>query len=161
MSSISYSGTDTQTTFKARILVPYAFVRIFLYEINVYREPTTVLSEELIRCDFDKNPGWPINFDKVDSVCNHWMVEGGTLYEYTGTPDKTTGNAPWSWTWRAEVPFVQSGYDYTWTVPIGTSKVDPSKFMIQVQGYGPKANAYHKCPFIDGRDKNDISEYCI
>lgn len=161
VSSISYSGTDTQTTFKARILVPYAFVRIFLYEINVYRKPTTVLSEELIRCDFDKNPGWPINFDTVDSVCNHWMVEGGTLYEYTGTPDKTTGNAPWSWTWRAEVPFVQSGYDYTWTVPIGTSKVDPSKFMIQVQGYGPKANVYHKCPFFDGRDKNDISEYCI
>jgi hypothetical protein len=161
VSSISHSGTATETTFKARILVPYAFVRIFMYERHVYVEPTTVISEEVIRCDFDKNPGWPINFDKTDSVCNHWMVEGGTLYEYTGTLDEATGNAPWSWTWRAEVPFVQVGYDYTWTVPIGTAQVDPSKFMIQVQGYGPKANVYNKCPFFDGRDKNGISEYCV
>jgi hypothetical protein len=77
-------------------------------------------------------------------------------------PDTVTGNSPWVWTWRAEVPFVQSGYDYTWTVPIGTSTVDPSKFMLQVQGYGPMANVYNTCPPLnDVRTAGGRPEYCL
>lgn len=153
VSSISQSGTETQTIFKAQILVPYAFVRIFMYE-QVHDDFGT-------HCDWAKKPGWPINYDKYDSMCNHWMIEGGTLYEYTGAPDPNTGNSPWVWTWRAEVPFVQTGYDYTWTVPIGTSTVDPSKFMLQVQGYGPMANVFNKCPLDIGGDTDGLPQYCL
>jgi hypothetical protein len=156
VSSISQSGTGTQTVFKAEILVPYAFVRIFMYE-EVHFEYL-----DAYHCDWTKKPGWPINFSQYDSMCHHWMIEGGTLYEYTGKQDPVTGLSPWVWTWRAEVPFVQSGYDYTWTVPIGTSTVDPSKFMLQVQGYGPMANVYNTCPPLnDVRTAGGRPEYCL
>jgi hypothetical protein len=153
VSSISQSGTGSQTIFKAEILVPYAFVRIFIYEQVHYDYGD--------HCDWDKKPGWPINYSQYDSMCHHWMIEGGTLYEYTGKQDPITGNSPWVWTWRAEVPFVQSGYDYTWTVPIGISTVDPSKFMLQVQGYGPTANVYNTCPLNVFGDTEGRPEYCL
>jgi hypothetical protein len=151
VSSMSQTGTETETVFEAEILVPYAFVRIFMYEHVKYDYGD--------HCNWDKDPGWPINYSQYDSMCNHWMIEGGTLYEYTGKPD-ANGNSPWTWTWRGEVPFVQRGYSYKWTAPIGTSTVDPSSFMIQVQGYGPMANVYKKCP-LAYVDKGGRSEYCL
>jgi hypothetical protein len=74
------------------------------------------------------------------------MVEDGKLHKYTGVPDSTTGYMPWSWTYMDAVPVVQAGYDWTWTLPLGTADISPKKYIVQVQGYGPRANVYGKCP---------------
>lgn len=68
------------------------------------------------------------------------MVEGGTLYKYSGS------GATWSWTWVAEVSLVQAVYDYTWVAPIGLSTISTHNYILQVQGYGPMANVFNPCP---------------
>lgn len=127
----SVSATATQTTYTARILVPYAFVRLFIW--SDHHDPTT-------RCDLNVYGGWPINYSEWSYVCNYYMVEGGTLYKYSGS------GATWSWTWVAEVSLVQSGYDYTWVVPMGLSTISTHNFVLQIQGYGPMANVFTPCP---------------
>jgi hypothetical protein len=59
----------------------------------------------------------------------------------------------------AEAPLVQNGYDYTWTVPIGTSTVDTTNYIIQVQGYGPMANVFQPCPQYLGTAR--VPTYCV
>ncbi|KAJ6080564.1 hypothetical protein N7499_005438 [Penicillium canescens] len=51
---------EGSTIIKADILVPYAFVRLYLWDS--------------VGCDFDTDPGWSVNF-KVDKyVCTHYMA---------------------------------------------------------------------------------------
>jgi hypothetical protein len=52
------SPGKSSTTYKADIVVPYAFIRLYLWDS--------------IECDFDTNPGWPINFVVDDYVCTHY-----------------------------------------------------------------------------------------
>jgi hypothetical protein len=127
----SVSATASQTTYKAKILVPYAFVRIFIW--SDHHSPSA-------KCNLARYGGWPINYTDWDYVCNYYMVEGGTLYKYSGS------GANWSWTWVAEVSLVQTGYDYVWNVPLGLSTISTHNFILQVQGYGPMANVFHPCP---------------
>jgi len=127
----SVSATASQTTYKAKILVPYAFVRIFIW--SDHHSPSA-------KCNLAIYGGWPINYTDWDYVCNYYMVEGGTLYKYSGS------GANWSWTWVAEVSLVQTGYDYVWNVPLGLSTISTHNFILQVQGYGPMANVFHPCP---------------
>jgi hypothetical protein len=138
VSSSSVSATGAQAVYKAQILVPYAFVRVFIFDGDCAFVKDCVLCETRF--------GWPINYEAYKAVCNQYMIEGGTLYRYSGTMDEATGNMPWSWKWQAEVGIVQDGYDWTWTVPIGTDTIDVKKYLVQVQGYGPRANAYSHCP---------------
>ena len=138
VSSSSVSATGSQTIYKARILVPYAFVRVFIFDGDCHLVP------ECLTCP--THFGWPINYQQWSAVCNQYMIEGGTLYSYSGKQDSKTGNMPWSWKWQAEVQIVQDGYDWTWTVPMGSDTIDVKKYMVQVQGYGPRANAYGHCP---------------
>lgn len=126
---------EGSTTIKAEILVPYAFVRLYIWS--------------RVGCDFDTNPGWSVNF-KVDKyVCTHYMVEDTTLYKYTGTMPKGSTAPPWSWTAIGTVDIDITGYTYTWTLPIGTNSADTSKFVVQTQGYNvaesyvePRADDY-------------------
>ncbi len=130
--NFSSSPSAGSTTIKADILVPYAFVRVYIWDG--------------LDCDWDKDPGWPVN-NKVDSyVCTHYMVEGETLFKYNGVTPPGFVNAPWSWASVGTVPVTLSGYTYTWTLPIGTSTTDTSKFVIQTQGYGPYGNAFAPDP---------------
>ena len=127
VSNLKYTAGATSTTFQADILVPYAFVRLFLWDT--------------VTCVLSSNPAWPINFSPTDYVCTHYMVEGTTLYQYTGTIPAGSTNAPFSWTSIATVPVtVSNTYTTTWTLPLGTSTVDPSKFLVQAQGYNPYTN---------------------
>jgi hypothetical protein len=148
VASTSVSATDTQTIYKAKILVPYAFVRLFIWNGNC----KFVADAPIANAAADTPPpdpinwGWPINFQNWYSVCNQYMVEDGKLHKYTGVPDSTTGYMPWSWTYMDAVPVVQAGYDWTWTLPLGTADISPKKYIVQVQGYGPRANVYGKCP---------------
>jgi hypothetical protein len=72
----SSPGADS-TTIQADILVPYAFIRLYIWNS--------------VGCEFDTDPGWSVNFKIDEYVCTHYMVEGTTLYKYSGTlPEGST-----------------------------------------------------------------------
>ena len=68
LSVTNYGATPSggSTTYHADILIPYAFVHLYIWDS--------------IECEFDTNPGWPINFVSDDYVCTHYIVEETTLY---------------------------------------------------------------------------------
>lgn len=115
--------STTSTIVRANILVPYAFVRVYLWDS--------------IECDWETNPGWPVNFASANDVCTQYMVEGETLYKYNGKPSLPFTNAPWSWESIGSVPITTNSYRTMWTLPIGLSTTDTSKFLIQTQGHAP------------------------
>jgi hypothetical protein len=121
------------TTISADILVPYAFLRLFIWD-------------RVNGCDWDKNPAWPINKDNNFLVCTHYMVEGKTLHKYSGLTPPGFKNAPWTWTPIDSVPIVVSGYTHTWTLPIGSSTTNTDRYVIQAQGYGPYTNIFNPDP---------------
>ncbi len=123
----SFLGTAS-TTYKADILVPYAFIRLYLCDS--------------VECDIVDNPGWPVNFVVDDYVCTHYMVEGTELYKYSGMLPSRSTAAPWSWKSVGPITLVITGYTYTWTLPLGTSTTDTSKFVVQAQGYNPLINVF-------------------
>ena len=144
----SVSAGASSTTYTASILVPYAFIRLFLY------------SGDCLFGTANQNVGWPINYDQWDNVCNQYMVEGGTLFKYGGSYTEGV-NMPWSWTSVGDVPRVQSGYQWTWTVPIGSSTIDTNSFIVQVPGYGPTFNVFNKCPWGVSGNSKPGSQYCF
>ncbi len=146
ISNLQVVTSAGSSTYKADIVVPYAFTRLYIWD-----------SEE--QCDWTNNPGWPINYAVANYVCTHYMVEGETLYKYSGVVSPGTTNAPWSWTSLGSVTVQQTGYTYQWTLPIGTSTTDTSKFVIQVQGYGPKGNVVKPCPLWGGGPDGTLA-YC-
>ncbi|KAL3451137.1 Spherulation-specific family 4-domain-containing protein [Aspergillus insuetus] len=124
-------GTDS-STFSADILVPYAFIRLYLWNS--------------VGCEFDTDPGWSVNFKVDEYVCTHYMVEGTTLYKYSGTLPEESTAPPWSWTSMGTITLDITGYTYKWTLPIGTSTIDTSKFVVQAQGYNPLINVFEPDP---------------
>ncbi|KAL3428575.1 Spherulation-specific family 4-domain-containing protein, partial [Aspergillus tetrazonus] len=124
-------GTDS-STFTADILVPYAFIRLYLWDS--------------VGCEFDTDPGWSVNFKVDEYVCTHYMVEGTTLYKYSGTLPDGSSAPPWAWTSMGAITLDVTGYTYKWTLPIGTSTIDTSKFVVQAQGYNPLINVFEPDP---------------
>jgi hypothetical protein len=163
VSSTSVSASANQAVYSARILVPYAFVRLFLWNDNCKFVADAPLPSPTPDDPPPKpiNWGWPINFQAWYSVCNQYLVEDGKLHKYTGVPDPVTGYMPWTWTYMDAVPVVQNGYDWTWTLPLGTADISPEKYIVQVQGYGPRANVYKKCPRMDSTGITVKGDYCI
>ncbi|KAL4956629.1 hypothetical protein BDW69DRAFT_181406 [Aspergillus filifer] len=49
-----------------------------------------------VGCEFDTNPGWSVNFKKDEYVCTHYMVEGKTLYRYSGSVPEGSTAPPWA-----------------------------------------------------------------
>ncbi|KAF2792903.1 hypothetical protein K505DRAFT_350304 [Melanomma pulvis-pyrius CBS 109.77] len=145
--NVKASTSAASTTYQADILVPYAFTRLYVWDSD-------------IGCDFEKSPGWPVNYNTDNYVCTHYMVEGEKLYQFTGKVSSSTINVPWAWT---EIPggvkVEQNGYTYKWTIPIGTSTTDTSKFVIQTEGYGPKTNVFQPCPML-GSGPEGNGRYC-
>ncbi|KAJ6038212.1 uncharacterized protein N7446_005026 [Penicillium canescens] len=117
---------EGSTIIKADILVPYAFVRLYLWDS--------------VGCDFDTDPGWSVNFEVDKYVCTHYMVEGTTIYKYSGTLPKGSTAPPWAWTSMSTITLDITDYTYTWTLPLGTLTTDTSKFVIQTQGYNVQGN---------------------
>jgi hypothetical protein len=120
------------TTFTADILVPYAFIRLYVWDS--------------VGCEFDTNPGWSVNFKIDEYVCTHYMVEGTTLYKYSGTLPKGSTAPPWSWSPVGPITLDITGYTYTWTIPMGTSTINTGKFVVQAQGYNPLTNVFYPEP---------------
>lgn len=99
-----------------------------------------------MECDFENDPGWSVNFVTDDYVCTHYMVGGTTLYKYSGTVPSGSTAPPWSWSEVGPITLSITGYTYTWTLPLGTSTTDTSKFVIQAQGYNPFINVFDPDP---------------
>jgi hypothetical protein len=148
VSHTSVSTGGSQTTYKANILVPYAFVRVFIWDETCLRADGQYLTWR----------AWPIFYGSSGFVCTRYMVEGGYLYRNTSSDEGS--DAQWRWQQVAEAPLVQDGYDYTWTVPIGTSTMDTSNYLVQVQGYGPMANVFHTNPCHDDIHGARVTTYC-
>ena len=131
---VNYTSTPSagSTTIQADILVPYAFTRLYIWDGNA--------------CDLVKTPAWPVNYNTTSWVCATYMVEGETLYKYSGAIAQGYTNAPWSWTNVSTVGIDVHGYTTKWTLPIGTSTVDTSKFVVQAEGYGPSTNVFAPDP---------------
>ncbi|PYI01923.1 fibronectin type III domain protein [Aspergillus sclerotiicarbonarius CBS 121057] len=131
ITNIKSISTDTSTTVQADILIPFAFIRVFL------TDPDT-------RCSM---PSWPINYNLGNFICTHYMVEGSALYQYSGA-NLTDGETNYAWTWTTldSAPVTRAGYTYTWTLPIGSSSTDPNYFVVEAQGYNPLTNVFHPCP---------------
>ncbi|OGM49583.1 hypothetical protein ABOM_001752 [Aspergillus bombycis] len=127
----SSPGADS-TTIQADILVPYAFIRLYIWNS--------------VGCEFDTDPGWSVNFKIDEYVCTHYMVEGTTLYKYSGTLPEGSTAPPWAWSVVGPITLDIKDYTYTWTLPLGTSTIDTSKFVIQAQGYNPLTNVFEPDP---------------
>jgi hypothetical protein len=123
---------DSSTTIEADILVPYAFVRLYIWDS--------------VGCEFDTDPGWSVNFKTDDYVCAKYMVEGTTLYKYSGTLPEGSTAPPWSWSSQGSVSLDITGYTYKWTLLLGTSAIDTSKFVVQAQGYNSLTNIFEPNP---------------
>lgn len=144
---VKATASAGSTEYEANILMPYAFIRLYIWDKDT-------------ACDWNSNPGWPVNFAQANYVCTHYMVEGDVLYKFTGKVPAGTTNVPWAWT---EVPGTvtssQTGYTYKWTIPIGTSTTDTTKFVVQVEGYAPRGNVFKPCP-TEGGGPVDSYGYC-
>jgi hypothetical protein len=120
----SYTASGGSSTYQADVLIPYAFVRLFIWD--------------MVDCPIESHPAWPINFgDKGHYVCTQYMVEGRSLYKSTGVilPGE---KAPFTFTKVADVPPEISEYTYKWTLPYGSDTFETSRFLVQGQGYNPK-----------------------
>lgn len=138
IANVGYTQNGDTIVYKADILVPYAFVRLFI-GIN---QPEAGIGR-----------GWPIQVPGVDGqgVAHHeivnYMVEGNDFYsgfyKYTGAwYETTTANADWTWTSIGVAPQSQSGYTYTWNVPCAGTDAVASEYVIQGQGYAPIKNVF-------------------
>lgn len=139
ISKLSRKRNGDTLTFQADVLVPYAFVRLFIKSGG--EDPITT-----------NDAGWPILIP-ADQQADHkervavysHLVEGNdfysSLYKYTGTWKRTSsGNADWSWTPDTVAKQTQSGYTYTWTVQLPGSASKEEGWLVQGQGYAPIAN---------------------
>jgi hypothetical protein len=140
IANASFTRDGDNVVYKADILVPYAFVRLFI-GIKQKEYPTAHTPVH----------GWPIDKAGLDDQGTQWhqvvnyLVEGNDFYsgfyEYTGSWNvQDRGNAEWSWSSLGVAPQSQSGYTYTWNVPLAGTDAVASEYLIQGQGYAPINN---------------------
>lgn len=138
IANVAYTQNGDTVVYKADVLVPYAFVRLFVG----IKQPEAGIGR-----------GWPIQVPGVDAqgVAHHeivnYMVEGNEFYsgfyKYTGAWYETTmANADWTWSSIGVAPQSQSGYTYTWNVPFAGTDAVASEYVIQGQGYAPIKNVF-------------------
>ncbi|KAJ5273499.1 hypothetical protein N7478_008624 [Penicillium angulare] len=132
ISNLNATAGASSTTYTADVLIPYNSFSLYIWDT--------------VGCDFDTNPGWTVNFVSDNYVCTHYMVEGTTLYEYTGTVPAGSTSPPWSWSSIGTITLSNTGDAYTWTLPLGTSTTDTTKFVIQAQGYNPLVTVFSPDP---------------
>jgi hypothetical protein len=138
IANVGFTQSSGTVTYTADVLVPYAFVRLFIGK----DQPDPGIGR-----------GWPIQAAELTNqgVAQHqivnWLVEGNDfysgLYEYTGAWYETTAaNADWSWASIGEAKQTQDGYTYTWSVPLGGTGAVPKEYVVQGQGYAPINNVF-------------------
>ncbi|KAM7193435.1 Spherulation-specific family 4 domain containing protein [Rhypophila sp. PSN 637] len=135
--------STNSTTYKADVLVPYGFLRLFL------RDPVTGNGS------YTCTNGWAMQFPPDNKVvCAKYMVEGSNLYRYTGVMPPDNTGMPWSWEWVGPVTVTppvggsSKPYTYTWTVPVGSSVMDTTRFVVQGERLGPYVNVFQPLPVL-------------
>ncbi|KAE8135883.1 hypothetical protein BDV38DRAFT_123932 [Aspergillus pseudotamarii] len=138
IANVGYTQNGDTVVYKADILVPYAFVRLFIG----IKQPDPGIGR-----------GWPIQVPGVDTqdIAHHkivnYIVEDNDFYsgfyKYTDAwYETTTANADWAWTSIGVAPQSQSSYTYTWNVPFAGTDTVASEYVIQGQGYAPIKNIF-------------------
>jgi hypothetical protein len=139
--NIKHTRTTDSLIYEADVYLPYGFIRIYI------TDPSK-------SCSLHKKtpePAWPINH-AAGFACAHYMIEGKTLYRYTGAIPANIDLYPWSWTpitSRDNVQVERNGYHYRWVVKrnlIEKITLDTSKYVIQAEGYNLIANVFSPCP---------------
>ncbi|KAL3457245.1 Spherulation-specific family 4-domain-containing protein [Aspergillus heterothallicus] len=138
ISNVSVTQYGDVVIYKADVLVPYAFVRLFIGK----NQPNPGIAR-----------GWPIQspersiFGSAQHQIVNWLVEGNDfyagLYEYTGAWYETSSApADWSWSPIGEAKQTQDGYTYRWRVPLADTDAVPEEDLVQGQGYAPLTNVF-------------------
>lgn len=139
--SMNVSARATETTYAADVLIPHEVQRIFIWAGDRNNS----------QCDPNSVPAWPIYYNATSFICAHYMLEGTTVYNYSGTatvgPVMSQSSMPWSWTAVSTANIKQSFSHWQWTLPLGYSNSNLySHYVVQVQGYGPSQIAIMPCP---------------
>lgn len=122
-----------ETTITVDVLVPYAFVRVFIWDS--------------LECDWDKGGGWPITYEGSTYICAKYLIEGEKFFKYNGKKAEKE-DAPWAWELVKDMGDggfggpKRQGYTYSWTIPIGSSTIDTTRIVVQGQGIGPYTNIF-------------------
>jgi len=142
ITNVGFTQNGDTVIYKADVLVPYAFVRLFIGT----KQPDIGIAH-----------GWPIQapgvtpgIDGLDTAYHeivNYLVEGNDFYsgfyKYTGAWYETAkANADWSWTSIGVATQSQSGYIYTWNVSFAGTDAKASEYVIQGQGYAPINNVF-------------------
>jgi hypothetical protein len=137
IASVGFNLNGDTVTYTADVLVPYAFVRLFIGK----EQPDPGIGR-----------GWPIQAPPdVTGWAQHqivnYLVEGNDfysgLYKYAGAWYETTSaNADWTWSSIGEAKQTQNGYTYTWVVPLGGTDAVAKEYVVQGQGYAPINNVF-------------------
>lgn len=141
ITSMNMSAGAAETTYSADVLVPYAIQHIYIWAGD--RNDS--------QCDPTLNPAWPIYYNSTNFICAHYMLEGTTVYNYSGTatvdPVTMQTSMPWAWTAVGAANITQNFIHWKWTLPLGYSNSNMySHYVVQVQGYGPLQTALTPCP---------------
>lgn len=91
ITSMNMSASAIETTYAADVLVPHEVHRIFIWAGDRNNS----------QCDLTSVPAWPIYYNATSFICAHYMLEGTTVYNYSGTatinPITSQISMPWSW----------------------------------------------------------------
>lgn len=138
ITNVGFTKNGDTITYTADVLVPYAFVRLFIGK----DQPDPGIGR-----------GWPIQSPELTPLgvaeyeIVNYLVEGNDfysgLYEYAGSWFETTSaNADWTWSSIGEALQTQDGKRYTWSVPLGGTDAVASEYVVQGQGYAPINNVF-------------------
>lgn len=112
------SATETTTTVKADVLLPFNNFRVYLY-----KEFSTT------NCQSTSEPTYPLAVDG-GFACVRYLLEGNFFYTYKNEGDPA--NPPWFTGPAKVVPNpTKSGSTYTWQLPVGTAETDARNLVIQ------------------------------
>lgn len=142
ITNVSYQKSGSTVVYTADVLVPYAFVRLF---IGGPHKAVGASSGWPIDAGLNNDTGGAGPIGQYKLV--NYMVEGNDFYsgfyQYNGAYiEGSSGNADWSWSPKGEAPLSQSGYKYTWNVPLGGTDAIPEDYVVQGQGYAPIQNVF-------------------
>ncbi|KAL5045824.1 SGNH hydrolase-type esterase domain-containing protein [Aspergillus fruticulosus] len=157
IANVGFTESGDTVTYTADVLVPYAFVRLFVGK----DQPDPGIGS-----------GWPIQSPELtdQGVAEYqivnYMVEGNDfysgLYEYTGAwYETTTANADWTWATIAEAKQTQDGYTYTWSVPLGSTEAVAKEYVIQGQGYARSTMSSRGLCVTTGRFEEGGKARCV
>ncbi|OAK94553.1 hypothetical protein IQ06DRAFT_286666 [Phaeosphaeriaceae sp. SRC1lsM3a] len=162
ITNVSYKNNGGTVTYTADVLVPYAFVRLF---IGGPHKAVGASSGWPIEGPLNNDTGGDAPMPQFKLV--NYMVEGNDFYsgfyKYSGAyVEGGSAKADWTWTPQGTAPQSQSGYTYTWNVPLGGTDALPDDYVVQGQGYAPLQNVFggsmrsYKC---NGQACDDNPDY--